>query len=165
MKTLQRNEEKKTLQCLHFLSIAHGVMTYVCINYILAIIIIIMFIYLGIVVIWDPWILICHPTVTTSGGKGKSAGLNSQQCPQNEHYYYIVLLRKVYFVSIVSVFCLSFLTQYTFTKDRLNSGNFMEVSFSFLWLVLFFKTSIFIITSLTSCRKVVSNIGGCYWWI
>ena len=58
VKTLQEDEEMKTLQCLHFPSFTHGVMTYI-----LAIIII-MFIYSGIVVIWDPWILICHPPVS-----------------------------------------------------------------------------------------------------
>ena len=63
-------------------------------------IIIAMFIYSGIVVIWDSWILICHPAVsfvpsgsrraqmTLPGGKSKSADLKWQQCPQNEHYCY-----------------------------------------------------------------------------
>ena len=55
VKTLKWVEEMKTLQCLHFLSITHGVMTYVCI---------IVFIYLSIVLIWDLWIwsatLQCH---------------------------------------------------------------------------------------------------------
>ena len=95
VKTLQEDEEMKTLQCLHFPSFTHGVMTYI-----LAIMII-MFIYSGIVVIWDPWILICHPPVsfvrfvcvisTMSGGKSKSANLKWQQCPQNEHYCYMTL--------------------------------------------------------------------------
>ena len=68
---------------------------------ILAIIIIIMFIYSGVVVIWEPWIFICHPPVSLvptasrwaqvrlSRGKSKSAGLKWQQCSQNEHYCYI----------------------------------------------------------------------------
>ena len=60
-----------------------------------------MFIYLGIFVIWDHWILICHPSVsfvictlrwaqiTLLGGKLKSAGIKWQYCPQNVHYCYI----------------------------------------------------------------------------
>ena len=68
-------------------------------------IIIIMFIYSGIVVTWHPSILICHPPVsfvpsvlrrtqmTLSGGKSNSARLTWQQCPQNEHYCYNVVRR------------------------------------------------------------------------
>ena len=69
-----------------------------------------MFIYSGIVVIWDPWILICLPpvsfvpcvvrgaTMILSGGPLKSAdGLKLQQYPQKEHYCYINRhLEKVY---------------------------------------------------------------------
>ena len=73
-------------------------------------IVIIMFIYSGIVVIRDPWILICLPpvsfvlsiargeTVILSVGPLKSAdGLKLQQYPQIEHYCYINRhLEKVY---------------------------------------------------------------------
>ena len=48
-----------------------------------------MFIYSGIVVIWDPWILICHPPVTLSRGKSQFTELKGEQCPQNEDYCYI----------------------------------------------------------------------------
>ena len=70
---------------------------------IIIIIIIIIFIYSGIFVIWDSWILIYHPPVssvscasywaqmTLSGGKSKSADLKWQQCSQNQHYCYITL--------------------------------------------------------------------------
>ena len=63
--------------------------------------IIIMFIYSSLIVIWDSWILICHPSMSflpsawyqaqiiLSGGKSKSIGLKWQQCPQNEHHCYI----------------------------------------------------------------------------
>ena len=60
--------------------------------------IIIMFVYSGIVVIGEPWILICHPPVsfvpsalrraqmTLSGGNSKSAGFKWQKCRVSEHY-------------------------------------------------------------------------------
>ena len=50
-------------------------------------------IYSSIVVIWDPWVLICHhsvlPQMALSGGESKSTGFKWQQCPQNKHYFYI----------------------------------------------------------------------------
>ena len=60
--------------------------------------VIIMFIYLGIFVIWNPWILICYLPVsfvlTLSGGKSKSVVLKWQQYPKNEHNCYSVLWRQ-----------------------------------------------------------------------
>ena len=65
-----------------------------------------LFIYSGNVIIWDPWILIYHSPVSfvpsplrraqmaQSGGKSKSVGLKSQQCSQNEFYYYLLLTFK-----------------------------------------------------------------------
>ena len=70
--------------------------------------IIIMFIYSGIVVIWDPWILIWHPPLsfvpfalhraqmTLLDGKSKSSGFKWQQCLQNEHYFYIKMIQDLF---------------------------------------------------------------------
>ena len=101
LKTLQWDEEMKTLTVssfsLHY-TWRSDLRLY---NHMILAILKIMFIYSGIVVIWNTWILICQPPVsfvsstlcraqmTLPGSKSKSAGLKWQQCPQNEHYFYI----------------------------------------------------------------------------
>ena len=56
--------------------------------------IIIMFIYSGIIVIWDNCILVCYlqchfvRQIRLSSDKSKFTGLKWQQCPPNEHHCY-----------------------------------------------------------------------------